>query len=543
MASRDAVVLRDLVVRYEDFTAVRDLTLTVHYGEALGIIGPNGSGKSTLLKTIAGLLSPTSGELLVLGSPPRKLPPGSIAYVPQVEAVDWSFPATVWDVVAMGRFAHLHFWQPFGQRDREVVGRALAMVKMSELAGRHIAHLSGGQQQRAFVARAIAQEPKVLLLDEPTTGVDAATEEALRRIVRELVADGLPVLMATHDLDRVDDWFDRLLVIDRRVLALGTPREVVDSGAYAAHPRTHPHARPPAPRSRAARRPRRPSGNPAQMNLDILTMPFHYAFMQRAFVAALAVGLLCSTMGTYVILRKLSFIGDGIAHASFAGIVIAYLRGANFYIGAGIVAVLTAVGIGFVHRRGRISLDTTIGVLFTGMFALGVYLMSQQRSYAVDLQSFLFGDILAVQPQDLWLILALSIAVATTVVVLFRGLLYTTFDPVVAQASGISSPVYEYALLVMLALTIVVSLQAVGIVLVAALLVTPAAAAYQLTSRFAPMMALSAVFGAASTVGGLYLSYYVRASSGATIVLLATLLFFAAIGLKQLRRTILLRGA
>jgi manganese/iron transport system permease protein len=270
--------------------------------------------------------------------------------------------------------------------------------------------------------------------------------------------------------------------------------------------------------------------------IDALAAPFHYAFMQRAFVAALAVGLLCSTMGTYVILRKLSFIGDGIAHASFAGIVIAYLRGANFYIGAGIVAVLTAVGIGFVHRRGRISLDTTIGVLFTGMFALGVYLMSQQRSYAIDLQSFLFGDILAVQPQDLWLILALSIIVAIAVIVLFRGLLYTTFDPVVAQASGIHAPVYEYALLVMLALTIVISLQAVGIVLVAALLVTPAAAAYQLTSRFAPMMALAAVLGSASTVGGLYLSYYVRASSGATIVLLATVLFFAALAANRLRR-------
>ncbi|MGB8908308.1 MAG: metal ABC transporter permease [Candidatus Cybelea sp.] len=270
--------------------------------------------------------------------------------------------------------------------------------------------------------------------------------------------------------------------------------------------------------------------------IDLLGQPFHYAFMQRAFVAALAVGLLCSTMGTYVILRKLAFIGDGIAHASFAGIVIAYLRGANFYIGAGIVAVVTAVGIGFVHRRGRISLDTTIGVLFTGMFALGVFLMSQQRSYAVDLQSFLFGDILAVQPQDLWLILALSIVVAVAVIVLFRGLLYTTFDPVVAQASGIASPLYEYALLVMLALTIVVSLQAVGIVLVAALLVTPAAAAYQLTSRFAPMMAMAALFGAASTVGGLYLSYYVRASSGATIVLLATLLFFMAIAASRLRR-------
>ena len=241
-----AVAARDLVVRYEDFTALVGATFSVHYGEALGIVGPNGSGKSTLLKTIAGLLLPSSGELRVLGSQPRRLAPGTIAYVPQVEAVDWSFPATVWDVVAMGRFARLHFWEHFGERDREVVLHALEMVNMSALAERHIANLSGGQQQRAFVARAIAQEPKLFLLDEPTTGVDAATEEALRRIVRQLVAEGLPVLMATHDLERVDEWFDRLLVLDRRVLALGTPREVVESGTYAAireHTHTHGHLR------------------------------------------------------------------------------------------------------------------------------------------------------------------------------------------------------------------------------------------------------------------------------------------------------------
>jgi len=271
------------------------------------------------------------------------------------------------------------------------------------------------------------------------------------------------------------------------------------------------------------------------MNVDALFAPFHYDFMQRAFVAALCVGLLCSAMGTYVILRKLSFIGDGIAHASFAGIVIAYLRGIDYYVGAAIVAVVTAVGIGFVHRRGKISLDTTIGVLFTGAFALGVFLMSRQRSYAVDLQSFLFGDILSVQRGDLWLVLGLSVAIALAVIVLFRPLLYTSFDPVVAQASGIRAGVVEYALLVMLALTIIVSLQSVGIILVAALLVTPAAAAYQLTSRFAPMMWLSAAFGAFCTVGGLYLSYYLRSSSGATIVLLATALFFVTLGIKWLR--------
>src|ERR1700727_1658561 len=163
--TREAVVARRLTVRYDDFTALDDATLSVHYGEALGIVGPNGSGKSTLLKAIAGLVSPASGELRVLDRAPNDVPAGGIAYVPQVEAVDWSFPATVWDVVAMGRFSRLAFWQHCDAHDRELVARALDLVNMSDLAGRHIANLSGGQQQRAFVARAIAQEPKLLLLD------------------------------------------------------------------------------------------------------------------------------------------------------------------------------------------------------------------------------------------------------------------------------------------------------------------------------------------------------------------------------------------
>jgi manganese transport system ATP-binding protein len=241
-----AVDVRDLVVRYDDFTALEATTFTVRPGEALGIVGPNGSGKSTLLKTIAGLLRPASGSVTVFGTTPKALAPGSIAYVPQVEAVDWSFPATVRDVVDMGRFPRLPFWQSFRDKDREAVSRALRAVHMGALADRHIANLSGGQQQRAFVARAIAQEPRLLLLDEPTTGVDAKTEEALREVVRKLVAAGLPVLMTTHDLERVDAWFDRLLVLDRKLLAIGTPSEVVASGAYAAireHTHTHGHLR------------------------------------------------------------------------------------------------------------------------------------------------------------------------------------------------------------------------------------------------------------------------------------------------------------
>ena len=268
---------------------------------------------------------------------------------------------------------------------------------------------------------------------------------------------------------------------------------------------------------------------------DLLFAPFQYEFMQRAFVAALVVGTLCSTIGTYVVLRKLSFIGDGIAHASFAGIVIAYLRGADYYFGAAVVAVATALGIGFVNRRGNVSLDTAIGVLFTGAFALGVFLMSRLPSYNVDLQGFLFGDILAVSRTDIVIILVLSCFVFVVIALLYRPLLYTSFDPIVAQASGVPSGFISYMLLVLLALTIVVSLEAVGIVLVAALLVTPAATAFQLTRRFRRMLGLSIAIGASCAVGGLYLSYYLHAASGATIVLLVTVVFFIAMSVRRRR--------
>ncbi len=241
-----AVSLKDVTVRYDGLLALDNITLHLSYGQALGIVGPNGSGKSTLLKTVAGLLRPSNGSLNVLGTTPKRLAAGSIAYVPQIEAVDWSFPASVWDVVAMGRFAKLGIFRRFSGEDRRTVEDALGAVHMLDLAQRHISQLSGGQQQRVFVARAIAQQSRLLLLDEPTTGVDAQTEENLRLVIRRLVLDGMPVIMTTHDLDRAEDWFDRLMVVDRRVLADGEPREVLESGAYAAirdHVHTHGHSR------------------------------------------------------------------------------------------------------------------------------------------------------------------------------------------------------------------------------------------------------------------------------------------------------------
>ncbi len=241
-----AVAVRDLVVKYGAVTALDSVSFSLESGQCLGIVGPNGSGKSTLLKSVAGLIAPASGEVEVFGERAGTLAPGTIGYVPQIEDVDWSFPASVWDVVAMGRFPKMRMFGRFSSHDRAVVRDALAAVGMERFAGRHISELSGGQQQRVFVARAIALEPRLLLLDEPTTGVDAKTEDALLHLVRARVATGLPVMMTTHDLDRAAEWFDRLIVVDRRLLADGAPDAVLDSGAYAGireHTHTHGHAR------------------------------------------------------------------------------------------------------------------------------------------------------------------------------------------------------------------------------------------------------------------------------------------------------------
>ena len=261
--------------------------------------------------------------------------------------------------------------------------------------------------------------------------------------------------------------------------------------------------------------------------------------MVRALLASTLIGLVCSIVGVYVVLRNLSFIGDGLAHASFAGIVIAYLLKFNLYIGGLIFAVLTAIGIGSISRRSEMSLDTSIGVMFTAAFALGVLLMSHVRNYVVDLQDYLFGNVLSVDRLDIMVVAALALAVIAIVLLLYKELLFASFDPLMAQASGLPTTFLYYLLLVVLAVTIIVSLQAAGIVLVAALLVTPAATAYQLTNRFAPMMFTSAAVGVFSAVLGLYVSYYLKAASGSTIVLVATACFMLAMGFSPKRRSLL----
>jgi len=265
------------------------------------------------------------------------------------------------------------------------------------------------------------------------------------------------------------------------------------------------------------------------MDLDWLLGPLRYPFMVRGLMAAAMVGVVCAVVGSYVVLRGMAFFGDALAHAILPGIAIGYLVGGGagaplFWWALG-AAVVSALGIGSISHGTEIKEDTAIGIIFAGMFALGIALISTARSYTLDLTHFLFGDVLGVSASDLWLIGIFGGLIVLTVVGFYKEFLILSFDPVLAATLRLPSRLLENLLLILIALAIVVSLQTVGVALMVAMLVTPAATAYLLTRRLPVMMGLGALFGASSSVAGLYLSYHVSVASGAAIVLVCTALF------------------
>ena len=269
--------------------------------------------------------------------------------------------------------------------------------------------------------------------------------------------------------------------------------------------------------------------------VDYLVGPLGYDFFVRALVASALVGVTCAVVGSFVVLKGMSFIGDAVSHAAFPGIVLAYLLGAPIVLGGAVAAVGTALGIGVLTRRSGLRADAVIGVLFAGMFALGVALFSSIPNYVGDLFHFLFGDILGIGVGDLVALAALAVGLLGIVRLFWKELLFATFDPLGAGAAGLPVRRLEDLLLILVATTIVVSLQAVGIVLVVAMITTPAATAQLLVRRFGAMMSTAATIGVASSVAGLYLSYALDIASGAAIVIVESGAFVAALAFAAFR--------
>ena len=259
--------------------------------------------------------------------------------------------------------------------------------------------------------------------------------------------------------------------------------------------------------------------------VTFLTEPLAFGFMQRGMLAVVMVGTLCAIIGCYVVLRSMAFLGDALAHAILPGVAVAYLLKGDLIVGALVAAVVVALGIGVFSRQGAIKEDTAIGIVFAAALSLGIALISTIKTYAVDLTHILFGNVLGVGVNDLWLTGALGLIVLATIALLYKEFLVISFDPVLAATLRLPAELLRNVMLILIALTIVVSLQTVGVGLVSAMLVTPAATAYLLTKRLPTMMALSALIGAFSGVAGLYLSFYINVASGAAVVLMATGLF------------------
>ena len=259
--------------------------------------------------------------------------------------------------------------------------------------------------------------------------------------------------------------------------------------------------------------------------MNLLTEPFAYEFFRQGLAASLLVGALCGMLGVYIILRRMSYIGHGLSHAVFDGAVVAYVASINFYVGAGLWGFFSALLINFTARRRRIGADAAIGIITTASFAVGVALISKTRSFTRNFEAALFGNILGVTTIDLVVITVVTIGVAAFILLFYKRLLFMTFDPEVAPIYGVNVGVVDSLFALAMAATIVASINVVGVTLIAATLVIPSTTARLLTDSFARMIVLSTLIGASAGAIGMYLSYWLDVSSGATIILLEAAVF------------------
>lgn len=253
----------------------------------------------------------------------------------------------------------------------------------------------------------------------------------------------------------------------------------------------------------------------------------HYQFLQNALITSIMVGIVSGVIGSFIVLRGMSLMGDAISHAVLPGVAMSYMLGINYIIGASLFGILAAILIGFITQKSQLKNDTAIGVVFSSFFALGIILISFAKS-STDLYHILFGNVLAVRDSDILITLIVGIVVLLFVFLFYKELVVSSFDPTMAKAYGLKTTLLHYALMFLLTLVAVSALQTVGTILVIAMLITPAATAYQLTNHLSTMIVLSTIFGVLSSIIGLFFSYSYNLASGATIVLTAALFFILA---------------
>ena len=271
------------------------------------------------------------------------------------------------------------------------------------------------------------------------------------------------------------------------------------------------------------------------MLIDFILDPFQFSFMVRALIICICVGIICPFLGAHVINRQMGFMGDALAHSVMPGMVASYIIGISPFFGAIPMGIVVALLIGFLVRKTKISNDTSIGIMFTGLFAIGLIMISLMGGLTVNLEDLLLGQVTSTSVSDLYTTLLLTTFVLAVMCLLYKQMIFTGFDYEGATVIGLKAGIIDYILLGLLSIVIVVTLQAVGIILVVGMLITPAAAASLITNRFWKLVIVGIIFGVISAIGGLYASYYLDLPSGPSIAMISTIIFCGSFAKKQLR--------
>ncbi len=455
---------RDVAVELGGRPVLRGIDLSVSPGEVVAILGANGSGKSTLVRTLLGLVPPVRGDVELFGTRLDRFRAWErVGFVPQRATATSGVPATVREVVAAGRLSRRTPFLPLRRADRDAITAAVEAVGLGGRLGDGVSTLSGGQQQRVLIARALAGEPELLVLDEPTAGVDVQSQQAF--------ADALGGLVDRGATDRPGR---------PRARAAGRPRRARGRDARRSAGVRRPAAggvhrrrpRPPSPRRRAARHrppaPRRGTAGPAHPGREQMSI-LAYDFVVRALLGALFTGLAAPAVGTYLVQRRLALMGDGIGHVAVTGVALGLLTGAAPLLTAVVVAILGAVAIEAIRGRGRTSGDVALALLFYGGIAGGVMITGLAGESAAVLQRYLFGSISTISAGEVWMTVALAAVVLLVAVGLSPQLFGVAQDEEFARVSGLRVRAYNLLIAVMAAVTVTVAMRTVGLLLVSAL--------------------------------------------------------------------------
>lgn len=457
-------------------TALRDASFSVPRGSIAALVGVNGSGKSTLFKALMGFVRVGHGEIAILGQPVnRALRQNLVAYVPQSEEVDWSFPVLVEDVVMMGRYGHMGWLRRAKPRDREIVDAALARVGMSEFRHRQIGELSGGQKKRVFLARAIAQQGQVILLDEPFTGVDVQTEARIISLLRELRDEGCTMLVSTHNLGSVSEFCDYTVMVKGTVLASGpTETTFTAENLERAFSGVLRHVALTGAEAQIITDDERPfiSGARRRPTMSWLLEPFGYYYMLNAMWVSALVGGVCAFLSCYLMLKGWSLIGDALSHSIVPGVAGAYMLGLPFALGAFLSGGLAAGSMLFLQQRSRLKEDAIIGLIFSSFFGIGLFMVSLNPT-SVNIQTIILGNILAIAPEDIIQLAAIGFISMAILLLKWKDLMVTFFDEHHARSIGLNTRGLKLLFFTLLAACTVAALQTVGAFLVICLVVTP----------------------------------------------------------------------